>query len=83
MNLAKQKPISEGEAIRKLKAALALYQGDFMTKVADMHWVMTLNTYYHSLYLNCVRYLCEYYVRAEKFEESRTALQSGTSMGKS
>ena len=47
---AKQKTISEGEAIRKLKAALALYQGDFMTKVADMHWVMTLNTYYHSLY---------------------------------
>lgn len=62
---AKQKTISEGEAIRKLKAALALYQGDFMTKVADMHWVMTLNTYYHSLYLNCVRYLCECYVRAE------------------
>ena len=29
---AKQKTISEGEAIRKLKAALALYQGDFMTK---------------------------------------------------
>ena len=28
---AKQKTISEGEAIRKLKAALALYQGDFMT----------------------------------------------------
>ena len=66
---AKQKTISEGEAIRKLKAALALYQGDFMTKVADMHWVMTLNTYYHSLYLNCVRYLCEYYVSTEKFEE--------------
>ena len=65
---AKQKTISEGEAIRKLKAALALYQGDFMTKVADMHWVMTLNTYYHSLYLNCVRYLCECYVRAEKYE---------------
>ena len=40
-----------------------------MTKVADMHWVMTLNTYYHSLYLNCVRYLCEYYVSTEKFEE--------------
>ena len=65
---AKQKTISE-EEIRKLKAALALYQGDFMTKVADMHWVMTLNTYYHSLYLNCVRYLCEYYVSTEKFEE--------------
>ena len=42
--LAKQKPISEGETIQKLKAALALYQGDFMTKVADMHWVMMLNT---------------------------------------
>ena len=56
--LAKQKPISEGETIQKLKAALALYQGDFMTKVADMHWV----------YLNCVRYLCECYVRAEKYE---------------
>lgn len=27
-----------------------------------------LNTYYHSLYLNCVRYLCECYVRAEKYE---------------
>lgn len=66
--LAKQKPISEGETIQKLKAALALYQGDFMTKVADMHWVMMLNTYYHSLYLNCVRYLCECYVRAEKYE---------------
>ena len=63
---AKQKTISEGEAIRKLKAALALYQGDFMTKVADMHWVMTLNTYYHSLYLNCVRYLVKNIMSAQK-----------------
>lgn len=66
---AKQKPVSDDEVIHQLKRTLALYQGDFMTKVADMHWVMMLNTYYHSLYLNCVRYLCECYVRAEKYED--------------
>ena len=76
----KQKQMKEEEAILELNTALALYQGDFMQKNTEMHWVITLTTYYHSLYLNGVKYLCDLYVSTRRFEElemlcSRTLLK--------
>ena len=76
----KQKQMKEEEAILELNTALALYQGDFMQKNMEMHWVITLTTYYHSLYLNGVKYLCDLYVSTRRFEElemlcSRTLLK--------
>lgn len=68
----KQKQMKEEEAILELNTALALYQGDFMQKNTEMHWVITLTTYYHSLYLNGVKYLCDLYVSTRRFEELET-----------
>jgi DNA-binding SARP family transcriptional activator len=68
----KQKQMKEEEAILELNTALALYQGDFMQKNTEMHWVITLTTYYHSLYLSGVKYLCDLYVSTRRFEELET-----------
>ena len=44
INEAKQENVYE-EAIIKYEQAIAMYQGDFMAKLLDMHWILTLNTY--------------------------------------
>jgi tetratricopeptide (TPR) repeat protein len=49
--------------------AIDLYAGDFMPKLTDLHWVFTLNTYYHSLYLTCVKALAKIYINMERYEE--------------
>ena len=59
-------------AIRKYEEAIAIYQGDFFTKLMELHWIMTLNTYYHSMYLSCVKALAELYTKLEKYEELET-----------
>ncbi len=56
-------------AISKYEKAVDLYNGDFMAAWADIHWVMTLNTYYHSLYITAVKSLAELYIAVEKYEE--------------
>lgn len=68
INEAKQNNIYE-EAIIKYEQAIALYNGDFMTKLMDMHWIMTLNTYYHSTYLSAVKALAELYTKMERYED--------------
>ena len=68
INEAKQENVYE-RAILMYEQAIAIYQGDFMTKLTDMHWILTLNTYYHSLYLTCVKALSELYLKMERYEE--------------
>ncbi len=65
---AKNEHITEN-AIIKFENAIAMYQGDFMSKLMDMHWILTLNTYYHSLYLTCVKALAELYAKVERYED--------------
>lgn len=57
------------DAIHYYEKAIALYQGDFMTKIIELHWVVTLNTYYHSLFLSSVKGLAELYVKTEAYDE--------------
>lgn len=68
INEAKQENVIE-KAARKYEQALAIYQGDFMTKLTDLHWILTLNTYYHSLYLTCAKALAELYLKLERYED--------------
>lgn len=68
INEAKSENIYE-QAILKYEQAISLYQGEFMSKIMEMHWIMTLNTYYHSLYLSSVKGLAELYIKFEKYEE--------------
>lgn len=59
-------------AIIKYEKALGLYNGDFMAAWADIHWVMTLSTYYHSLYITAVKSLAELYITLDKYKELET-----------
>lgn len=70
INMAKEE---EGEnnalAICYYEEAIRLYQGDFMPKLVELHWVVTLNTYYHSMYLSAIKGLAELYIEAKMFDE--------------
>ncbi len=55
--------------INYYERGIQLYQGDFMSKLSDMHWVATMSTYYHSLYLSAIKSLAEIYVESGMFDE--------------
>ena len=67
MNEAKQENSLEKTEVL-YEQAIVLYQGDFMVRLTDMHWILTLHTYYHSLYLSCVKALSEIYLKLEQYE---------------
>lgn len=67
MNEAKQENSLERSEVL-YEQAIALYQGDFMVRLTDMHWILTLHTYYHSLYLSCAKALSEIYLKLERYE---------------
>jgi DNA-binding SARP family transcriptional activator len=68
LSAAKQEVAYEKAAVL-YEQAIALYQGEFMPRLTDLHWIFTLNTYYHSLYLTCVKGLAEIYGRMERYED--------------
>lgn len=67
MNEAKQENSLEKSEVL-YEQAIALCQGDFMVRLTDMHWILTLHTYYHSLYLSCVKALAKIYLKLERYE---------------
>ena len=67
MNEAKQENSLEKSEVL-YEQAIALCQGDFMVRLTDMHWILTLHTYYHSLCLSCVKALSEIYLKLERYE---------------
>lgn len=46
---------SDKERLNNYRQALALYRGDFLTKLNMEPWVMTLSAYYHQIYLDAVQ----------------------------
>lgn len=66
---AKDKRLSESERISCYEKAIQICQGDFMPKITDMHWVVTLSTYYHSMFLNAIKGLAQLYIHEEKYDE--------------
>lgn len=65
---AKQENVEE-KAVIRYEQALGLYQGDFMNKLMDLHWIQALSIYYHSLYLSGVKALAKLYLNDSRFEE--------------
>lgn len=57
------------EEIVCFENAVHLYQGNFMSKIADLHWVMSLNAYYHSLFLTAIKGLAEAYLKIGYFDK--------------
>lgn len=65
---AKQENIHE-KAVIMYEQAIAMYQGDFMNKLMDLHWIQALSIYYHSLYLSAVKALAKLYLNESRYEE--------------
>jgi DNA-binding SARP family transcriptional activator/GGDEF domain-containing protein len=59
---------TQEEAIANYEKALYLYQGNFMSKIGELHWVMTLNAYYHSMFLSAIKKLAQLYLEMERYE---------------
>lgn len=57
------------DTIHYLNDASDLYQGDFMSKNINLHWVVTQSVYYHSMYLSIVKNLASMYEKNEQFED--------------
>lgn len=65
------------EKIECLEAVIALYKGEFMPKLQDRHWVIQLTTYYHSMFLNSVKSLCELYEDTEQYQKQENVAVKG------
>lgn len=74
---AAKKETDTSEKISNYEKAIELYKGDFMPKITDKHWVVTLSAYYHSLYLSAVKALAELYMGKERFEEAEQLCAEG------
>lgn len=56
-------------AIQKYERAVEMFQGEFLANFAEVRWVSTLSTYYHSLYLSAVKELAEIYIKEGRYEK--------------
>lgn len=65
------------EQIENYEKAIALYQGDFMSRVMDKHWIITLSAYYRSLFLSAVKTLAERYMTDERYEDVERICEEG------
>ncbi len=57
------------DQIANYEKAIALYQGDFMSRITDKHWIVTLSSYYRSLFLSAVKTLAERYMADNRYED--------------
>lgn len=64
-----KKNTDSGKQIKNYEKAIALYQGDFMPKIMDKHWVVTLSAYYHSMLLSAIKSLAGLYLKEERYED--------------
>ena len=70
-NLAEKSQSKTGqEQIRLCRKAAACYTGEFLPNMIGEAWVTVENVHCKELYTNCVRKLCEYYMKEEHYEET-------------
>lgn len=70
-NLAEKSQSKTGqEEIRLCRKAVACYTGEFLPNMIGEAWVTVENVHCKELYTNCVRKLCEYYMKEEHYEET-------------
>lgn len=60
---------SSEQKIADYERIISIYKGEFVPNVRDMHWVTTLSTYYHSIFLNAVKGLAQLYWEREQFSD--------------
>lgn len=66
--LAKQSN-DKSEKMRFLQEAVALYKGDFLQTYTSEQWILHRSTYYHALYVSCVKQLASLYEAAQEYEK--------------
>ena len=66
---AGDKALSDVERRNLYRKALSLYKQDFLPKLADQLWVIPLQTYYHTLYLEAVFAYANLLMAAEQYAE--------------
>lgn len=49
-------------ACEKYDSALMFYEGRFMSQVTDLHWIHSLSTYYHAMFLDAVKAVLDIYL---------------------
>lgn len=57
------------EQLRIGKKAIELYKGALLPKLSDEYWVMSLVTYYHSMYLDTVKKLVKLMEKEKRYSE--------------
>ena len=60
---------SHDQSIHFYETAMELYQGGFLAKYSDLHWVTPLHTYYHSMFLTGAKNLSEMYIASARYSE--------------
>lgn len=70
-NYYKQAKAAEvkSDSVKFYESAISLYKGEFMEKVLDHHWAVSLSTYYHSMFLNAVKSLAELYMEQGRYQD--------------
>jgi len=61
-------------------AAIEAYEGPFLPKISDEHWIAPWNAYYHSTYLTAVKAAAEILEKQEQFEEMERICNYALSM---
>ena len=73
----------EADDTRRLELyqqALALYEGDFLPKLATEAWVMPINTYYHQMFLTAVRSTLTLLEGSERWTEAAALCEQALSV---
>lgn len=66
---AREMNCAHTQSIQAYEAALELYQGAFLFKYSDLHWVTPLLTYYHSMFLTGAKNLSELYMASARYQD--------------
>lgn len=70
--LLKKEHLSTCKEVDKLNSILKLYKGKFLPCISDKRWVVSLSTYYHSLYIRCAKELAMKYEDLDEYEKMNT-----------
>lgn len=57
------------ESVKEYKRAIFYYKGEFLQKFSDKGWVIPLEVYYHSMYLNLVKDIVKLLKIENRYEE--------------
>lgn len=68
------------EKIKYYKKALELYRGTFLPGLSGEYWVISLTTYYHSMYLSAVKNLADLLEEENRYEEMGKACSAAVNL---